>query len=238
MHWVITLSLVVVCFATTCKPVVRHEPVSVEQMLSVPLPRMLTLFNEMMERAMASGKFASIRNAIDRYIAKKKVAWLERAFNRQMHMYRGREAAVITMFDSYVNDDVAGIGKTITNIAESASTNEVKRYLKRMRTQVYEMQAAWLRRSETLAVFSQTGADAESGMRKLSSDYRRNLEGVYQTWANKADRDLMRAVRQHTVKTGTPMTADMPLSSFLPTAVAESVNDIRRFIRSIPSSDL
>ena len=121
--------LSIFCFAAACKPLAQREEVSTEQMLAMRLPRFVNAMNELMERAIEIGRFDNIRDIIDKFLAQKKVAWLEAALNRQL--FRGREEAIKKVFQSYVVDDAAQINKTFTNIATAQSTANVKKQLRK-----------------------------------------------------------------------------------------------------------
>lgn len=227
--------LSIICCVAACKPLAQREEVSTEQMLTMQLPKLVNIINQMMERAIEIGKFGKLRDTLDRFVARKNIEILEKAFNRQI--YIGRKAAVIKMFDSYVNDDALKIRKTIANIAEAESATNLKRQLRKIKTQIYEMQGAWIRRSEVVNTFSRSGADSGSEMRSIATNYRQNLQGVYQTWILETEGSLNKALRSYVRKSGIPINNSMQLRQFLPTEVAADLDEITKLIRRIPQSD-
>ena len=199
MYRFVVFTMCIVCFVSACKPLAQRETVS-EELGVAALTRKFDL-------AIQAGDFSLIRDWIATHIAKRRVKIMEKLLNRTL--MRGRKAAVIALFDSYIDDDALRVNKTIASISRATSADDVRGYLKRITSQVYEVQAAWSRRTETISTFAKRDPSVStSRMDNFSSEYS-EVSGKYEDWATATESRLRQALRTYSDRGGRALPKDI-----------------------------
>ena len=222
MRGVVILVVGIFCWVVSCKPLARQEAVSEEQSIAASL-------TQHFDKGQVLGKFAGLRGLMDGLIAKGRVYYMESFFNHKL--IGGRSATIKEVFDAYIEDDLARVGKTMVSIGSTSDTGVVRRHLRELRVQVDEVRNAWDRRTKTLSAFSKQGTPPESHMDRFVQEYRLTSD-KYKNWAEEAEKNLENSLRKHAALAGHPVPNDLPLHKNIePPDLGEMFSDLKRRLR-------
>ena len=233
MHKVAIFAVCVTCFVSACKPLARQEPVSEEQSIAATFTRHI-------DQAISLGDFTKIRKWLDdmienvgdetkNRIAILKVSAVEKVLHRKL--LQGDKATIKALFDSYIDKDIAGVKNTITSISNAITDqnaiadNKVRKYLKTLNNQVYEVQAAWRKQEKVIESISSKNSveiNSRTSIILISPEYDQ-FSLKYENWATGTETDLIQALRTYSIKSGHPRPTDSSLENIIiPKDIKES----------------